>query len=218
MRKIGLLPASGSAKRLNGIPKFLLPIPGGTLLSRHIDQMLEVCDEVRVSTRKAWLPLLDSMDLPSQVKVYEIEPSTFSHAIHQMSDDGRLLIGMPDTYISSENPYKAMLESDGDVVLAGFNCPEELLGSVGQFLTDKDGNISDLRDKEQGCAYPNMWGAMLLNAVQVDETLDTPSHQIMNWVAEGKLVKAVKCDGIYIDAGTFAGLKKLYSLGSFNEL
>ena len=218
MRKIGLLPASGSARRLNGIPKFLLPILGGTLLSRHIDQMLEVCDEVRVSTRKVWMPLLNSMDLPSQVKVYEIEPSTFANAIHQMSDDGRLFIGMPDTYISGDNPYRAMMESDGDVVLAGFKCSEELLGRVGQFLTGKDGNISDLKDKEQGCTYPYMWGAMLLNTVQVDGALDTPSHQIMNWIAEGKTVKAVNCNGTYIDAGTFDGLRKLYSLGDFNEL
>jgi hypothetical protein len=209
--KIGLLPASGSANRLNGIPKFLLPVPGGTLISRHIEQMLEVCDEVRVSTRKVWMPLLESMDLPDKVKVYEIEPSTFSDAVHQMSSDGRLLIGMPDTYISGENPYKLMLESDGDVVLAGFNCPEYLLGSVGQFLTDKYGNVFDLKDKEKGCTYPNMWGAMLLNTVQIDKALDNPSHQVMDWIAKGKSVKAVNCDGDYIDAGTFAGLKKLYS-------
>ena len=152
------------------------------------------------------------MDLPSKVNLYEIEPSTFSDAVHQMSGDGRLLIGMPDTYISGYNPYKLMLESDGDVVLAGFDCPEYLLGSVGQYLTDTNGKVYDLRDKEQGCVYPKMWGAMLLNSVQIDKTLDNPSHQVMNWVAEGKSVKAVNCDGFYLDAGTFEGLKKLYSI------
>lgn len=211
--KIGLLPASGSAKRISGIPKFLLPIPGGTLLSRHIEQMLEVCDEVRVSTRKVWMPLIDNMDLPSQVKIYEIEPSTFSDALSQMSSDGQMLIGMPDTYIADtqDNVYRILLESDGDVVLAGFNCTEDLRGNVGQFLTDPNGDVLDLKDKEQGCTYPNMWGAMLLNNAKIDGSLDNPSYQVMNWIAEDKSVKAVKCNGTYIDAGTFAGLKKLYS-------
>jgi hypothetical protein len=211
MPKIGLLPASGSASRLNGIPKFMLPIPGGTLLSRHIDQMLQVCDEVRISTRKAWIPLLNQLDLPSGVKIYEIEPSTFSNAIQQMADKGRLLIGMPDTYISSTNHYESMIKSDGDVVLAGFNCPQYLHGAVGQFEADEYGNVFDLKDKEEGCTYSRMWGAMLLNTVQIDGSLDNPSHQIMNWIREGKSVKAVNCNGSYVDAGTFEGLKALYA-------
>ena len=211
MNKIGLLAASGSASRLNGIPKFLLPIPGGTLLSRHIDQMLQVCDEVRISTRKAWMPLLNQLDLPSEVKIYEIEPSTFSNAIHQMGDKGRLLIGMPDTYISITNHYENMMKSDGDVVLAGFDCPDYLLGAVGQFQADQYGNVFDLKDKEKDCTYSKMWGAMLLNTVQIDGSLDNPSHQIMNWIREGKSVKAVNCNGSYIDAGTFEGLKALYA-------
>jgi hypothetical protein len=211
MPKIGLLPASGSASRLNGIPKFLLPIPGGTLLSRHTEQMLEVCDEVRISTRKAWMPLLHQIELPDQVKIYEIEPSTFSNAVHQMAGKGRLLIGMPDTYISSTNHYESMMQSEGDVVLAGFNCPGYLLGTVGQFQADEYGNVLDLKDKEEGCSYSSMWGAMLLNTVQIDGSLDNPSHQIMNWIREGKSVKAVNCNGSYIDAGTFAGLKALYA-------
>lgn len=216
--KIGLLPASGSAKRLNGIPKFLLPIVDGTLISRHIEQMLEVCDEVRVSTRKTWMPLLNNINLPSQVKIYEIEPSTFSNAVSQMSSDGQLLIGMPDTYIANtkDNLYRTLLESDGDVVLAGFECTEDLRGNVGQFLTDSDRNVLDLKDKEQGCTYPDMWGAMLLNNVQIDGSLDNPSYQVMRWIKEGKSVKAVKCDGVYIDAGTFGGLRKLYSFDNIS--
>jgi hypothetical protein len=210
MRKIGLLAASGSASRLNGIPKFLLPIPDGTLLSRHIDQMLEVCDEVRISTRKIWIPLLNNINLSSKVKIYQIEPSTFSNALHEMSSNGRLLIGMPDTYISSKNHYASMMKSDGDVVLGGFNCPEYLLGKVGQFLTDQHGNVFDLKDKQQDCIYPNMWGAILFNTVQIDGTLDNPSHQVINCITEGKSVKAVNCEGSYVDAGTFEGLKTLY--------
>lgn len=213
MLKIGLLPASGSATRLNGIPKFLLPVPGGTLLTWHVHQMLEVCDEVRVSTRKAWLPLLETIKLPSKVKVYELEPSTFSDALYKMSSEGRLLIGMPDTYIkgATENIYKKLLESDGDMVLAGLECPTYLYGSVGQFTTDDSGRVLDVKDKEPGCSYPNMWGAVLINQGGINRSFDNPSFQAMDWIEKGKDVTSVKIRGQYIDAGTFDGLNHLYS-------
>ena len=52
MSTIGVLPASGKASRIGGIPKFCLPISDErSLLQWHVEQMLEVCDEVRVSTR-----------------------------------------------------------------------------------------------------------------------------------------------------------------------
>jgi molybdopterin-guanine dinucleotide biosynthesis protein A len=52
MSTIGILPASGKASRVGGIPKFCLPISDErSLLQWHVEQMLEVCDEVRVSTR-----------------------------------------------------------------------------------------------------------------------------------------------------------------------
>ena len=214
MTSIGLLPASGKASRLNGVPKFLLPINKGTLLTWHIEQMLEVCDEVRVSTRKAWLPLLQELTLPSEVQVYEIEASTFSNALHQMSGNEKMFIGMPDTYIqkSKENFYKKLLDSNGDIVFAGFNCPQHLIGSVGQFTLDNNHNILDIKDKVLDCNYPYMWGGLLLNNATINKDLDNPSHQVLDWIAEGKSVKAVKCEGEYIDAGTFVGLNRLYSL------
>jgi molybdopterin-guanine dinucleotide biosynthesis protein A len=47
MRTIGVLPASGKASRIGGIPKFCLPISDErSLLQWHVEQMLEVCDEV----------------------------------------------------------------------------------------------------------------------------------------------------------------------------
>ena len=56
---IGLLPASGSAKRLGGLPKFSLPVnETSSLLEYHVNLMEEVCDEIRISTRLDWLPIL----------------------------------------------------------------------------------------------------------------------------------------------------------------
>ena len=64
MATIGVLPASGRASRIGGIPKFCLPISDErSLLQWHVEQMLEVCDEVRVSTRPEWVPIIQNMDM-----------------------------------------------------------------------------------------------------------------------------------------------------------
>ena len=213
MANVGLLPASGNAHRLNGIPKFLLPIGKGSLLTWHIEQMLEVCDEVRVSTSKLWMPILTKIKLPFEVTFYEIEPSTCSNALLVMSSNDSLVIGLPDTYVKglSENMYKNLVDVNADVVVASFNCPSNLQGSVGQLLLDKKRNILDVKEKVKGCKYPDMWGAMVINNAVIDGSLEYPSHQIMDWIKEGKSVKTVDVKGTYIDAGTFAGLKQLYS-------
>ena len=47
MATIGVLPASGKASRIGGIPKFCLPISDErSLIQWHVEQMLEMCDEV----------------------------------------------------------------------------------------------------------------------------------------------------------------------------
>ena len=49
----GLIPASGAAARMRGIPKFLLPCDEDylTLLERHVSKMLEHCQMVWIPTR-----------------------------------------------------------------------------------------------------------------------------------------------------------------------
>jgi hypothetical protein len=61
-----------------------------------------------------------------------------------------------------------------------------------------------------------MWGAMAINGVQVDPNGVTPSSQIMKWVHDGFLVKAVPAAGRYLDIGTVESLRSFYGheLGS----
>jgi len=50
---VGILPASGSASRMMGLPKFLLPVnENKNILEWHIDLMSECCDVIRISTQK----------------------------------------------------------------------------------------------------------------------------------------------------------------------
>lgn len=212
---IGLLPASGSASRLGGIPKFCLPLTDTqNILQWHVEQMLKVCDIVKISTRSAWMPIVKQMDLPSEVVLYEIEPSTMSDAVLKMmsNQNSKYLIGMPDTYMPGSNGdfYKQLAKSEADVTLAAFDCHSDLMGRVGQILFDENGSVIDSKDKVKNCPYPFMWGAMALQNVYINEELPNPGLQINDWVEDGKNVKAVIAKGKYLDIGTVDGLKLLY--------
>jgi hypothetical protein len=216
MAVIGVLPASGRASRIGGIPKFCLPISDeGSLLQWHVEQMLEVCDEVRVATRAAWVPIVESMHM--SVKLMVREPSTMSDAIAFMvgKNSDTVVIGMPDTYIlnSSVNIYKELTkEEDADIVIGAWGCDKQLKGSVGQ-VKIVDGKVVGSEDKVNNCDYPDMWGTMLFRRGMIrhlNPELDHPGKQLNDWITNGFDIRAVKPGGRYVDVGTIKGLKNLY--------
>jgi hypothetical protein len=215
MNVIGILPASGKASRVGGIPKFCLPISDErSLLQWHVEQMLEVCDEVRVSTRAEWVPIIQNMDM--NIKLIVREPSTMSDAVKFMVGEynDTVLVGMPDTYIlgAQKNIYKEMSKISGDLVLGAWECSDDLKGRVGQILLSGDKVISSM-DKNVNCDYPYMWGTMLVrkNLIRyIDTELDHPGKQIQEWIDMSLDIRAVKPGGKYMDIGTLKGLKQLY--------
>lgn len=216
MATIGVLPASGRASRIGGIPKFCLPVSDErSLLQWHVEQMLEVCDEVRVSTRSEWVPIIQNMEM--NIKLIVREPSTMSDAIKFMVGEynDTVVVGMPDTYIinSPGNIYKEMFkETNADLVLGVWECNEELKGRVGQVLLS-EGKVIDSEDKVDHCDYTDMWGSMMFRKNMIrylDPTLEHPGKQIKDWILEGKNIVAVRPGGKYMDIGTLRGLKQLY--------
>jgi hypothetical protein len=215
MSTIGILPASGKAARIGGIPKFCLPISDErSLLQWHVEQMLEVCDEVRISTRAEWVPIIQNMDM--NIKLIVREPSTMSDAVKFMVGDynDTVLVGMPDTYIHAcqKNIYKEMMSSPGDLVLGTWDCGEDLKGRVGQVLLSGDKVLSSM-DKNASCEYTHMWGTMLFrkNLIRyIDTELEHPGKQIQEWLDMNLDVRAVRPGGKYMDIGTLKGLKQLY--------
>jgi GTP:adenosylcobinamide-phosphate guanylyltransferase len=216
MATIGVLPASGKASRIVGIPKFCLPISDErSLLQWHVEQMLELCDEVRISTRSEWVPIIQNMDM--NVKIMVREPSTMSDAVKYMVGDynDTVLVGMPDTFIlnSSSNIYKGLFqEKTADLVLGIWECVESLKGRVGQVLVSNN-KVVDSEDKVDNCNYLDMWGTMLFqnNMIRfIDPKLDHPGKQLKEWISQGFNIKAVRPGGQYMDIGTLRGLKQLY--------
>lgn len=216
MATIGILPASGKASRIGGIPKFCLPISDErSLLQWHVEQMLEVCDEVRVSTRSEWVPIVQNMDM--NIKLIVREPSTMSDAVKFMvgNYNDTVLIGMPDTYIlgAQKNIYKEMLGyANADLVLGTWECTNDIKGRVGQILVSGD-DVKSSKDKVDNCDYPDMWGTMLFqkNMIRyIDPELAHPGLQIQEWIDMGMSIKSVRPGGKYMDIGTLKGLKLLY--------
>ena len=215
MATIGILPASGKASRIGGIPKFCLPVSEEeSILQWHVNQMLEVCDEVRVSTRAEWVPIIQNMNM--DIKLVVREPSTMSDAVKFMVGDynDTVLVGMPDTYIlgCENNIYKEMMDSAGDLVLGTWSCDPDLKGRVGQVLIS-DGRVISSRDKISDCYYPDMWGTMLFrkNLIRyIDTSLEHPGKQIQDWIDMSLNIRSVSPGGRYMDIGTLNGLKQLY--------
>jgi hypothetical protein len=215
MAIIGILPASGKASRVGGIPKFCLPISDERcLLQWHVDQMLEVCDEVRVSTKSEWVPIIQNMNM--NIKLIALEPSTMSHAVKFLVGDHNdtVLIGMPDTYIhnTEKNIYKEMINVPGDLVIGTWECDDNLRGRVGQILLSGNKIIAS-SDKSPDCEYPHMWGTMMFrkNLVRyIDPDLEHPGKQIQEWIDMNLEIRSSSSGGKYMDIGTFLGLKQLY--------
>lgn len=177
--------------------------------------MLEVCDEVRVTTRKEWIPIVQNMGM--EVGIVEREPSSMSDAIlFAVGEHSEtVVVGMPDTYIlnCTANIYEEMIKQrEADVVIGAWTCEEELKGRVGQIQIDGD-RVVAVEDKAKDCDYPDMWGTMLFRngmARRLNPEFDHLGKELDGWIKGGIEIRAVRLGGRYVDAGTIDGLKFLY--------
>lgn len=215
---IGLIPASGKASRMGGLPKFALPCDkdNTTLLARQVKQMSFYVDEIIVSTTSIWHELVKSFALP-KTKIVIIEPSTMNDALIKMAKEfptDNYLIGMADTYFEGENPYIKLSQSIDEygISAACWKVDSELKGRVGQVELVKN-KIIDIQDKVSDCDYPHMWGALALDQYTVLNLNKFNAHPGID--LEYLLVDnfadqyAFEVDGKYFDVGTLAGYRNL---------
>ena len=205
---IGILPASGRSKRLNGIPKFAIPtISGETLIQRHVRLMRDYVDSITICTTKDWFKLVET--LCPDVDLVELEPSTMSHAVKMLGVSDSI-VGMPDTFYKGENPYKELSKINNEVGVALWNCPVELRGKVGQ-IDIKNNKIVKMSDKNAICDYPFLWGAMKLSKDAIDSLDPNTSHPgicLPNLIDKFSHSTCV-INGQYIDCGTPEGIRDM---------
>lgn len=222
---IGILPASGGATRLGGIPKFALPYNdrATTLLEKHITLMKPFAQRIIVVTRARWVPLVSEID--QDITILIREPSTMSDAVKFVSNkfySNNYLVGMPDTFFLGANPYLKLFElsSDIEIGLACWEITEELKGRVGQVDFDcTTGIVHKMEDKKYDCQFGYMWGAMrlsneIMGKIQVENP--HPGIDVANLITDhGKVTRATLIPGKYFDVGTMSGYRDL--LNSQNE-
>ena len=132
------LPAAGLASRMQGIPKFLLPLyKEKTLLGFHLDNLLELKNnEVVIGTSPQFYNNLTN--IYSEQNILEIESKSMVETVVKLDlDQNRTsLVVMPDTYFSDyeivNQMRKKLSSTDLDVVLGLWKIKNDQKGKLGQ--------------------------------------------------------------------------------------
>jgi hypothetical protein len=210
----GLIPASGAATRMRGIPKFLLPCDDEylTLLERHVTNMLNHCQMVWIPTRPDLTILIESLGVTSErVVVIPMVTKTMMETILKVtaiSNSKEFMLCMPDTYFEGQLPYKGLGALDGDLKLACWKIRPEQKGKLGQILfgTENEKNkVVDSRDKDVACTFDFSWGAMSFNRELLElgnAEMPHTGYLIKPAIQKGLDVSGFILDGEYFDCGT----------------
>lgn len=210
----GLLPASGAASRMRGIPKFLLPCDEEylTILERHVMNMLEYCQMVWIPTRPDLTILIESLGITSE-RVVAIPMVTKSMTetilkIAAISNAKEFMLCMPDTFYEGKLPYEQLSKLQGDLLLACWEIREEQKGKLGQVLFgggSENHKIVDSRDKDVTCTYDHSWGAMSFRRELLglgNPEMPHTGYLIKPAIESGLDVEGFIVDGEYYDCGT----------------
>lgn len=165
---IGLIPCSGTASRINGIPKFLLPCNEGNLINNTINIFKENnIDNIYISVSKEnehHIKVInnDDNDIKYIVKNTNTMSETVNHLVEVKSR--KYILIMPDTYFISEsnNIFKELTEltillNKFDIVVILWKIKEYQYGKLGQINID-DEKVLDIVDKDINCKYMYSWG------------------------------------------------------------
>jgi dTDP-glucose pyrophosphorylase len=211
---IGILPCAGTATRIHGLPKFLLPVPGGYLLQRHISGMRAAgCEQVLIGGNPNNLELL--FDYGDGAWCYIAEPrETMTQTVLSLRDhipdlNAPILFSMPDTYIPNASVYQSLqsvLNDGAGVAVALFKARpgQHTQGGVCSIL---EGQVVGVIDKPETLPIGarHIWGALAWTPVfwqHLDPADPHVGYGLPRAIAAGLDVRAVVCDGGYWDCGT----------------
>lgn len=168
---IGILPAAGDAKRLYGLPKYLLPIEKTFLMKWHCDLMLDAgCDLVAIGHQpnnrliEQYLPYDRKAFIP--VRQYGTMNQTLLSVYDWLAYAGMyedpIMFGMPDTYFSDTNVYSdlsaVIQRPDVDVAVALWQAREGQRN--GGMCRVENGLLVEVVDKPIKTDLTLIWGAM----------------------------------------------------------
>lgn len=210
---IGILPAAGNATRINGLPKFLLPIPGSYLLDWHERAMRAAgANSVYIGANEHTYPLLRQYAPQADVYVaraHETMSETVLSGYDAITECGYpfCLFGMPDSYWTDDGVYTKLafaLAEGAQLAVALFLLTPGQARHVGCVDVD-GGRILGVIDKPASGHYFWCWGALAWKTPFWSCLRPEDPHvgyAIPRAMAEGLDVRAVRMDGSYYDCGT----------------
>lgn len=213
---IGLLPAAGNAKRLYGLPKYLLPIENTFLMKRHCDLMTAAgCDLVAIGHQpnntliEQYVPHDGKVFIP--VLRYATMNQTLLSVHHWLTYaglcDDPILFGMPDTYFTEPTVYLCFDDlidrPDVDVVVSLFEArPGQRNGGMCRL---ENGLLTEVIDKPAETDLTLIWGAMAWKPVFWDCVDPNEQHvgfALARAIERGLSIATVRFPGTFWDCGT----------------
>lgn len=212
MTVVGVLPASGMATRMRGLPKFLLPLAEdqGSLLEYHIRLMAPHVETILIPTRSEWVGLLQGFGLGATVQVLEKNTATLAQTVSESLADlqwDAAMVGLPDTVFLSGNPYAGFgdFSTSDPLVLACFPTRKEQRGRLGAVNLSEDGVVVEHADKSADADWGQHWGAMQFTPEVLSHLpLEAPTVGVVidECLQRGIPITGFLHDSDYYDCGT----------------
>jgi NDP-sugar pyrophosphorylase family protein len=208
-----LIPAAGSATRMRGLPKFLLPTQDNntSLLERHLNFLGELFDEILIGINPDFSHLLKSVvDESLTIRIFELRTLTMMETVAKLSEKSvseSFFLIMPDTYFSNYKEILEFLNSDdqNDANLFCWKLQPFQKGKLGQVSIDENDSITDIKDKNLECTYEYFWGAACFSKENLKTVDDSETHvgfMYEKLLARKVEIGAIKVQGLYYDCGT----------------
>lgn len=208
-----ILPTAGSATRMRGLPKFLLPAGPDhvTLIEKHVLALADHCETIWIPTRPEQAVLLATLGFSSdQVVVVPMKTATMTETvlrIAKISGAENFVMTMPDTFFSGEQPYSFLASGRGMMNLACWRIREDQRGKLGQvkLASEPEGVILESVDKDPTCTYTHSWGAMSFTRSileYADPSMPHTGYMISKLLHSSVPVLGREMQGSYYDCGT----------------
>jgi len=210
---IGILPAAGEAKRMHGIPKYLLPEKNGYLLKRHMDMLLPVVNNgVFIGTNGLHYEWIAQNAPDAQIidVGYTATMSETVLGLQRYAGTQNVLFGMPDTYIEDENLYADLTKSlrwiSGAIAtLVVFETRPGQHMQGGMVEINADGFVISIEDKPTSTKAKYIWGAMAWHPEFWEYILPSDPHvgfAAQRAIEDKKIIQTIIYQGGYWDCGT----------------
>ena len=227
MSNIHIIPAAGSATRIGGLPKYLLPVGklALPLLFFHIKMALNCNYPVRVAVHPSLTEYISELCTNwgfIDVKVISIHSKTMTETCLRMTSDlpesATVTISMPDTFftqMSSIDTFAPLAELQALAPsLALWKIQTSQIGKLGQVEIDISANkITRIVDKDLSCTFESSWGmiALPLSLLRTFSILDPHIAISLEKLLQAGL-NYLEIPGKYFDCGTITEYQEALNL------